>query len=107
MFKYKGIIFVAFFVFNFALSQTPVSVEDLNKINGSKVAEKPMFLDIEANLKNMEDNILKLMRELGELKMQINKLKESAKDKNITPEVAATKKVEQDIVVTITSSNSN
>jgi hypothetical protein len=92
---------------------------DLNKINGSQVVEKTVFTSIEANMKSMEDNILKLMRELGELKMQMHELKISAKkeldaqQRIIEPqkqEIKTSQSPEpqdssQDIVVTITTTN--
>lgn len=76
----KKLIIICFWIYNvsaaFGMSDSGV---DLNKINGSQVVEKTAFTNIEANMKSMEDNILKLMRELGELKIQVHELKASTK----------------------------
>lgn len=52
---------------------------DFNKVNGNQGIDKLSFTNIETCMKLMEDNILKLMRELGELKMQVHELKGSLK----------------------------
>ena len=73
----KKLVFSFVFIVSAVYSQSI----DFNKINGGQAVEKPLFANIETNMKNMEDNILKLMRELGELKMQMQELKANVKNK--------------------------
>ncbi|KKQ32793.1 MAG: hypothetical protein US49_C0005G0012 [candidate division TM6 bacterium GW2011_GWF2_37_49] len=82
----KILICAIVFIVTTAYSQPSDTVNvdasiDFNKVNCSQTVEKSLFAGIESTMKGMEDNILKLMRELGELKMQMQELKTKVKKK--------------------------